>query len=284
MKSNIEAKEWNNRGLSALGIVQYEKAIECFNKAIESDPNLFEPYYNRGLAYNNLKEYEKAIEGYNKAIELNPDYAEAYHNRGLVYKDLGQPEKAKEDFYKEEEIKIKSGISAVEEPRASNEDWLAWLATITDKDAWDWYWALLIPAAFLVWYLFDVYLQFIRFIASEGKPNTFLGFLIILFVAAGGHCTFGGTCSLTRHIIKIIIANNQSLGDQLVGKDAWNWHWLWLTPLGLLMFYLVYAPENAFLHSHVFLACVGSLFIAGLAFLFMSFLSFGHHIKKLKRV
>jgi PGF-CTERM protein len=98
------AEEWIERGISFGLSGEHEKAIECFNKAIELNSNLAEAYYNRGISYYNLKQYERVIEDYNKAIELNPDYAEAYHNRGLAYKDLGQYERAIEDFNKTIEL------------------------------------------------------------------------------------------------------------------------------------------------------------------------------------
>ena len=63
----------------------YDKAIECFNKAIKLRPNYVYAYNNRGLAYMDRKKFERAIQDYDKAIELKPDYAKAHNNRGLTY-------------------------------------------------------------------------------------------------------------------------------------------------------------------------------------------------------
>ena len=84
------AEEWEVKGIDFLEWGEYEKAIECFDKAIELDPNDADAYNNRGVAYYNLEEYERAIEDYDKAIALDPNYAKAYENRRIAYARLGQ--------------------------------------------------------------------------------------------------------------------------------------------------------------------------------------------------
>jgi len=81
----------------------YDKAIEYYQKAIELNPNDNETYYNMGNAYYNKGDYEKAIECYQKAIEINPD-DEAYYNMGLAYYNKGDYEKAIECYQKAIEI------------------------------------------------------------------------------------------------------------------------------------------------------------------------------------
>lgn len=64
---------------------KYTTAIECFNKAIELNPNYAEAYHYLGSIYKWREDYDSAINYYQKAIEINPDYAEAYCDLGLVY-------------------------------------------------------------------------------------------------------------------------------------------------------------------------------------------------------
>jgi Tfp pilus assembly protein PilF len=104
------AEEWNENGISFGKSGEYEKAIECFGKAIELDPNYVKAYNNRGNAYSDLMQYERAIEDYNKAIELDPNYVKAYNNRGNAYENLGCLERAKEDFEKAKELNRASEI------------------------------------------------------------------------------------------------------------------------------------------------------------------------------
>jgi len=82
------AEEWKERGVSFSISGEYEKAIECFDKAIELNPNLTKAYINRGNAYYYLEQYEKAIEDYNRAIELDPNLTEAYNNREIALSKL----------------------------------------------------------------------------------------------------------------------------------------------------------------------------------------------------
>jgi len=92
------AEEWNEKGISFgtagedeiyfLGKAgECEKAIECFDKAIELDPNYAEAYNNRGLVYYRcLNQYERAIEDFNKSIELNPHCGNpAYDSRKFAF-------------------------------------------------------------------------------------------------------------------------------------------------------------------------------------------------------
>ena len=45
-----------------------------------------------------LKDFKKAKECYEKAIEINPNYAHAHNNLGTIFEDLGDNQKAKECY------------------------------------------------------------------------------------------------------------------------------------------------------------------------------------------
>ncbi|MFQ6121285.1 MAG: tetratricopeptide repeat protein, partial [Methanosarcinales archaeon] len=72
---------YNSKGKS-------KEAIECYDKALELNPEYAKAYNNRGNAYYYKGELDLAIEDYNKAIKLNPDLAEAYNNRGNAYYNI----------------------------------------------------------------------------------------------------------------------------------------------------------------------------------------------------
>ena len=67
----------------------YKHCIEYIDKALESNLSLsFKPasaYYMKGLALYKLLEYEKAIENFTKAITLGDNYAHVYGRRGDAY-------------------------------------------------------------------------------------------------------------------------------------------------------------------------------------------------------
>ena len=80
-----------------------------------SKPNF---YKNRGLAYYGKIQYEKAIEQFNKSISIDPEYQYAYADRGDTYLKLNNSANATLDFkkacelgHKESCIKIGSSDS-----------------------------------------------------------------------------------------------------------------------------------------------------------------------------
>ncbi len=106
--STLAKADYNALGLAEYEAGNYDKAIEHFTKAIESDPENVDAYYNRGICYTEggrLHHYDKlptqtyieagledeeeafqnAIANFNKALELNPNYALAYFGKGNAY-------------------------------------------------------------------------------------------------------------------------------------------------------------------------------------------------------
>ena len=77
----------------------FQKAEETLSKAIRYDKGNFEAYYYRGCAKVNALNYQGAIEDFQKAIELKPDYADAYFNLGRTYYLMNDQDKACE-YYK----------------------------------------------------------------------------------------------------------------------------------------------------------------------------------------
>jgi tetratricopeptide (TPR) repeat protein len=73
---------------------KYQKAIDSFSKAIQSNPDYFESYHRRGNAYRKLKDDRQAIDDYQKAIDLTSKSiklerlnAAYYYSRAIVYQD-----------------------------------------------------------------------------------------------------------------------------------------------------------------------------------------------------
>ena len=98
--STESAEEWNEKGIDFGKSGQYERAIECFSKAIELDANYTMAYFYRGKAYGELKQYQEAICDYNEAIKLDENYTHAYNDRGLAYYKLKDYERAICDYNK----------------------------------------------------------------------------------------------------------------------------------------------------------------------------------------
>jgi tetratricopeptide (TPR) repeat protein len=55
-------------------------------------------WYNKGNAHYRLRKYSEAIECYDRALELNPNLAVAWYNKGITLKELGKHSEAIECF------------------------------------------------------------------------------------------------------------------------------------------------------------------------------------------
>ena len=56
-----------------LNLMQYQRAFQDYDKAIQLDPTHYRDYYVRSAAYYELGQYERADQDYDKAVELDPD-------------------------------------------------------------------------------------------------------------------------------------------------------------------------------------------------------------------
>jgi len=109
----------------------YGQAVQAFDKAIQTAPDLADAYYERGNAhrilgheedaladfekatsidasqyraytaigtiYRDRKDLKRAMEAYNKSLAAKPN-VDAYYERGQTYASLGENQKAIEDF------------------------------------------------------------------------------------------------------------------------------------------------------------------------------------------
>lgn len=67
-----------------------EKAVNCYVKALQIDPDYFEAHNNLGVVYKGLGRHDEAVVSYKKAIQVNPEYFEAHNNLGNAFKELGK--------------------------------------------------------------------------------------------------------------------------------------------------------------------------------------------------
>ena len=89
-----EIKAHDNEGYHKKGVAhsnrnEYDKAIKCFDKAIEKDPTNGSIWFNKGNALNALKKYDQAIKCYDTIIDKDPKYAYAWYNKGSVWFNKG---------------------------------------------------------------------------------------------------------------------------------------------------------------------------------------------------
>ncbi|MBN1821787.1 MAG: tetratricopeptide repeat protein [Prolixibacteraceae bacterium] len=87
-------------GIAYKELKNYDKAIEYYKKAIETDPKDAFPYNNLANVYRNRKEFEQASEFYQKAIEIDSKFVHPYNGLGNVFLEQKNYKKAIELFEK----------------------------------------------------------------------------------------------------------------------------------------------------------------------------------------
>ena len=66
----------------------WSKAVLCYQKAVEQDPNFGAAYHELGEVLSQESAWLKAVEAYRRAIELNPDFSWSYNNLGYALMQL----------------------------------------------------------------------------------------------------------------------------------------------------------------------------------------------------
>ncbi len=77
-----------NSGIKENSNSRFKEAIVHYQAAIDMDSQNAEAYLNMGNSYFNLRNFDKSLECANKAIELNNTYGAAYKLRAELYKKI----------------------------------------------------------------------------------------------------------------------------------------------------------------------------------------------------
>ncbi|CAB3288267.1 Tetratricopeptide TPR_2 repeat protein [Methanocaldococcus lauensis] len=81
-KDNLD--KWILKAEKYLDESNYQKAVECYLKAISENYMRAIDWANLAYAYFNLEEYEKALDAINKAISLSPKNLEFIYLKGMI--------------------------------------------------------------------------------------------------------------------------------------------------------------------------------------------------------
>lgn len=71
----------------------YEKALKCFAKVLELDPEYYGVQYQRGIVYANMQNYGEAEKCFLQALKDDEEDASAAHDLAMVYHDMGDEER-----------------------------------------------------------------------------------------------------------------------------------------------------------------------------------------------
>lgn len=81
-------------------LMELDKSLEYYQKAIRQNPSYVQAYSNMGNTHHQLGEDTLAIDCYHKAIALNPDYAEAYYNLAIILAEKKMEIEAEQNYIK----------------------------------------------------------------------------------------------------------------------------------------------------------------------------------------
>jgi tetratricopeptide (TPR) repeat protein/plastocyanin/sugar lactone lactonase YvrE len=84
---------------------EYDKAIECYDRAIEVDPNLVDAWHKKGNAFYNKENYDEAIRCYDRASLINPNHFDSWYKKGLTYKKKKNHDEALKSYDRAIEIR-----------------------------------------------------------------------------------------------------------------------------------------------------------------------------------
>jgi tetratricopeptide (TPR) repeat protein len=87
---------WNNRGAEKLGANEYEQAMACFHKALESDPKASFVWDNIGVTQSILGNEEEAVHSYKQALRISKDDLVAMSNLSALYERNGRINEARQ--------------------------------------------------------------------------------------------------------------------------------------------------------------------------------------------
>jgi len=93
------------QGYAYAMINEFEKAIKCYDKYLEIEPEDTAVLSNLGAMYGNLNNWDKAIEIFNSILKINPEDEQAYYSLGVAYNGKGDYLMAMHNYL--EALKIK---------------------------------------------------------------------------------------------------------------------------------------------------------------------------------
>jgi tetratricopeptide (TPR) repeat protein len=89
-KQGLTAGELNAKAIALGDSNRLQEAIQCYDKALEIDPQFLEAWVGKGAAIGALGNPDKAIQCYDKALEIDPRYAKAWRNKGTTLAAVGR--------------------------------------------------------------------------------------------------------------------------------------------------------------------------------------------------
>jgi tetratricopeptide (TPR) repeat protein len=89
---------WFDEGNKNYNNGNYQRAIECYDQAINLNPKLKEAWCNKGIALCRLEKYKDALKAFDQALNICPEYSKAWRCKGQAFEAIGQDDEAEQAF------------------------------------------------------------------------------------------------------------------------------------------------------------------------------------------
>jgi tetratricopeptide (TPR) repeat protein len=104
MSSEGTPEELIEEGLAALGVAEFDDAIERFGSAAVEAPHNPRPWFYLGLCYLETRQADLAVEALNRAISADSSYADAHYLLGSAVGAMGRLDEASSSYRRALEI------------------------------------------------------------------------------------------------------------------------------------------------------------------------------------
>ena len=87
---NTREKVLIHKGIDKVRRMEYEQALEIFDRVLEDNPAISEAWNNKGVALFRMERAEEAIDCYNRSLAIDPENLDALRNKGFAQRSLGK--------------------------------------------------------------------------------------------------------------------------------------------------------------------------------------------------
>jgi len=143
-----EAKDWVKKGYSFERKKYHEKAIDCYDKALEIDPKYADAWGAKGWLLHEMDRSHEAVRCYDRAIEIKPKTPRFWNNRGVAFEDLKNSYEALRCYEKAIDIKSNYAVAwcnkgrLLDDQGKHDEAIICYERAITTRPKYDYAWNL----------------------------------------------------------------------------------------------------------------------------------------------
>jgi len=106
-----DTKAWLRQGYSFERKKEYEKAIECYEKALEIDSEYADAWGAKGWALYEIGRFDEAIPCYDKAIEIKPKTPRFWNYKAIAFEGLENFDEALRCYEKAIDVRSNYGVA-----------------------------------------------------------------------------------------------------------------------------------------------------------------------------